>query len=154
MKSDPFLKSMMPYALFLARDAAEMGEVPVAAVVTNAKGEVIAEAVNRVERDQDPTAHAEILAIKKAAEVLGNTRLDDCDLWVTLEPCPMCAGAISHARIRRLYYGAEDEKSGGVNHGPHVFSHSTCHHKPDVMSGFHAEEASILLKEFFEKRRR
>ncbi len=143
----------MPYALSLAEAAANSGEVPVAAIITDREGTIIAEAVNRVERDGDPTAHSEILAIKAACTTLGQTRLDDCDLWVTLEPCPMCAGAIAHARIRRLYYGAEDQKSGGVSHGPRVFSHPTCHHKPEVLSGLMAEEASAMLTRFFKQKR-
>ena len=153
MKNDPFLKSMMPYALKLAKDAANDGEVPVAALITDQHGEIIAEAVNQVERDCDPTAHAEMQVIKKAAEVKGNIRLEDCDLWVTLEPCPMCAGAIAHARIRRLYFGAEDKKSGGVNNGPRVFNHPTCHHKPEVISGLYEKESAALLKQFFKERR-
>ena len=148
-----FLTSPMPRALTLAKVAAGMGEVPVAAIITSPDGTVIAEASNRVERDRDPTAHAEILAIKAACEALGQTRLDDCDLWVTLEPCPMCAGAIAHARIRRLYYGAEDKKSGGVSHGARVFSHPTCHHKPEVMSGLMAEESGVMLSKFFQEKR-
>ena len=127
--------------------------MPVAAIITNAEGGVIAEAVNRVERDQDPTAHAEILAIQAASKALGRTRLDDCDLWVTLEPCPMCAGAIAHARLRRLYYGADDPKSGGVSHGPRVFSHPTCHHKPEVFPGLEADASSEMLKQFFRAKR-
>jgi tRNA(Arg) A34 adenosine deaminase TadA len=153
MKKDSFLKSPMARALDLARDAAKEGEVPVAAIITDADGAVVAEAVNRVERDGDPTAHAEMLAIKSATGIVNNARLEDCDLWVTLEPCPMCAGAISHARIRRLYYGADDEKSGGVSNGPRIFSQSTCHHKPEVMSGLNGEEAARMLSDFFKKRR-
>ena len=153
MKNDPFLKSMMPYALKLAENAAKNGEVPVAALIIDQSGKVIAEAVNRVERDRDPTAHAEMLAIRKAAEIKGTSRLEDCDLWVTLEPCPMCAGAIAHARIRRLYFGAEDKKSGGVNNGPRVFDHPSCHHKPEVISGLYEEDSAALLKQFFKERR-
>jgi tRNA(adenine34) deaminase len=108
---------------------------------------------NRVERDHDPSAHAEILAIRQAAAIMGSARLNDCDLWVTLEPCAMCAAAISHARIRRLYYGADDPKSGGVAHGARVFSHATCHHKPEVYSGIGAEQSAALLKDFFARRR-
>ena len=153
MKNDPFLKSMMPYALKLAENAAKNGEVPVAALIIDQSGKVIAEAENRVERDRDPTAHAEMLAIRKAAEIKGTPRLEDCDLWVTLEPCPMCAGAIAHARIRRLYFGAEDKKSGGVNNGPRVFDHPSCHHKPEVISGLYEEDSAALLKQFFKERR-
>ena len=140
-------------ALSLARDAMAEGEVPVAAIITNAEGEVIASASNRVERDSDPTAHAEMLVIREAASKLGQNRLNDCDLWVTLEPCPMCAGAIAHARLRRVYYGAEDPKSGGVSHGPRVFNHATCHHKPEIYSGLSGEVASQLLKDFFQSKR-
>lgn len=140
-------------ALSLARDAMAEGEVPVAAIITNAEGEVIASASNRVERDGDPTAHAEMLVIREAASKLGQNRLNDCDLWVTLEPCPMCAGAIAHARLRRVYYGAEDPKSGGVSHGPRVFNHATCHHKPEIYSGLSGEVASQLLKDFFQSKR-
>lgn len=148
-----FLKSPMKHALELAQEAAIAGEVPIAAIITNAEGEIIAEAVNRVERDRDPTAHAEILAIKMASFALGQTRLEGCDLWVTLEPCPMCAGAIAHARIRRLYYGAEDPKGGGVSHGARVFNHPTCHHKPDVMSGLEHAASAEMLKQFFKEKR-
>ena len=109
---------------------------------------MIAAAANRVERDNDPTAHAEIIAMREAAAILGSPRLEGCDLWVTLEPCAMCAGAISHARIRRLYYGAEDPKSGGVGYGARVFSHPTCHHAPEIYSGIMGEDAARLLKTF------
>lgn len=143
----------MIQALALAAETAAAGEVPVAAVVTDADGTVIAAAGNRVERDNDPTAHAEILALRAAAATLGSARLAECDLWVTLEPCPMCAGAISHARIRRLYYGADDPKAGGVSHGARVFSHPTCHHRPEIYSGIEADQASALLKAFFAARR-
>ena len=149
-----FLKSPMQRALLLAEDAAKIGEVPVAAIITDADGTIIAEAVNRVERDKDVAAHAEMLVIKAASQKLGQTRLEGYDLWVTLEPCPMCAGAIAHARIRRLYYGADDPKSGGVSHGPRVFSHPTCHHKPEVLSGIDAEASSRLLTEFFQSKRK
>ena len=153
MGDNDFEKAAMARALALAGQTGEAGEVPVAAVVTDAKGEVLAEAGNRVERDNDPSAHAEILALRLAAAELGSPRLAGCDLWVTLEPCAMCAAAISQARIRRLYYGADDAKSGGVEHGARVFSHATCHHKPEVYSGIMAEESSRLLKEFFAARR-
>ena len=143
----------MRLALDMAVAAAKAGEVPVAAVITSPDGKVIASAANRVERDGDPTAHAEMLALRDAAKKTGSHRLEGCDLWVTLEPCPMCAGAISHARIRRLYYGAEDPKSGGVSHGSRVFSHPTCHHAPDIYSGIRAEESALLLKDFFAARR-
>ena len=153
MTRDDFLTSFMDEALALAEDAAKAGEVPVAAIITDADGQVVARATNRVERDGDPTAHAEILAIRDASVALGSTRLDGCDLWVTLEPCPMCAGAIAHARIRRLYYGAEDPKSGGVSHGPRVFSHPTCHHRPEVYSGLSEDRAGQLLTSFFKSKR-
>ena len=153
MTDASFANNPMTMALALARDAMGEGEVPVAAIITNKEGEVIASASNRVERDGDPTAHAEMLVIRQAALKLGQNRLIDCDLWVTLEPCPMCAGAIAHARLRRVYYGAEDPKSGGVSHGPRVFNQSTCHHKPDVYSGLSGEAASQLLKDFFQSKR-
>ena len=143
----------MREALERAAAAAGLGEVPVAAVVTDRDGTVIAAAANRVERDNDPTAHAEIIAMREAAAILGSPRLEGCDLWVTLEPCAMCAGAISHARIRRLYYGAEDPKSGGVGYGARVFSHPTCHHTPEIYSGIMGEDAARLLKTFFAARR-
>ncbi|MCE2516825.1 MAG: nucleoside deaminase [Alphaproteobacteria bacterium] len=143
----------MEEALALAADAAQQGEVPVAAIITTAEGEVVARAANRVERDGDPTAHAEILAIRAAAARLGSPRLEGCDLWVTLEPCPMCAGAIAHARIKRLYYGAEDPKSGGVSHGPRVFNQTTCHHQPEVYSGISGDKAGQMLTSFFQGKR-
>jgi len=153
MTESRFANNPMTMALSLARDAMAEGEVPVAAIITNAEGEVIASASNRVERDGDPTAHAEMLVIREAASKLGQNRLNNCDLWVTLEPCPMCAGAIAHARLRRVYYGAEDPKSGGVSHGPRVFNHATCHHKPEIYSGLSGEAASQLLKDFFQSKR-
>ena len=153
MTDASFANNPMTMALALARDAMGEGEVPVAAIITNKEGEVIASASNRVERDGDPTAHAEMLVIRQAALKLGQNRLIDCDLWVTLEPCPMCAGAIAHARLRRVYYGAEDPKSGGVSHGPRVFNQSTCHHKPEIYSGISSEAASQLLKDFFQSKR-
>ena len=153
MSEPTFDKAAMGRALALAAETAKAGEVPVAAVVTGKDGDVLAAAGNRVERDSDPSAHAEILALREAAANLGSPRLIDCDLWVTLEPCAMCAAAISNARIRRLYYGADDPKSGGVDHGARVFSHATCHHKPEVYSGIEAEKAGQMLKEFFKARR-
>jgi len=153
MTDHGFSNQHMTNDLVLAREAMAEGEVPVAAIITNAEGEVIAEASNRVERDGDPTAHAEMLVIREAAAQLGQQRLNDCDLWVTLEPCPMCAGAIAHARLRRVYYGAEDPKSGGVSHGARGFNHPTCHPKPEVYSGISGEAASQLLKEFFQSKR-
>ena len=126
--------------------------MPVGAVVT-LKGEVLAVAANAPRRLNDPTAHAEIVAIRRAAQVLGRDRLEGCDLWVTLEPCAMCAGAIAHARIGRLYYGADDAKGGAVEHGPRFFSQPTCHHRPDVFAGIGAVEAAALLRDFFAARR-
>lgn len=144
--------SFMDAALDEARAAAERGEVPVGAVVV-LEGEVVARAGNRTRELNDPTAHAEILAIREACRVLGMERLVGHDLYVTLEPCPMCAAAISAARIGRLYYGASDPKSGGVAVGARVFSHSQCHHVPEVYDGIGAREAEGLLKAFFEARR-
>lgn len=135
-----------------ARRAAGEGEVPVGAVVVK-DGRVIAVAHNRPRALRDPTAHAEILAIRAACLALDDERLSGCDLYVTLEPCPMCAGAISHARIRRLYYGAADPKGGGVEHGPRVFNQPTCHHAPEVYGGFREREAAALLRDFFAGRR-
>jgi tRNA(Arg) A34 adenosine deaminase TadA len=128
------------------------GEVPVGAAVVR-DGIVLAVAHNQPRRLNDPTAHAEILAIRAACAVLGEERLTGCDLYVTLEPCPMCAGAISIARIRRLYYGASDPKGGGVEHGPRVFDQPTCHHVPEVYGGFREREAAALLRDFFAQRR-
>ena len=146
-------RSNMSLALAEARAAAERGEVPVGAVIADRQGEVIAAEGNRTRELNDPTAHAEILAIRAACEALGLERLPDHDLYVTLEPCPMCAGAISAARIRRLYYAAADPKSGGVAYGARVFSHPQCHHAPDVYDGVHATEAEQLLKTFFASKR-
>lgn len=143
----------MDMALAEAEAAALRGEVPVGAVIIDAKGEVLARAGNRVLELKDPTAHAEILAIRAAAATLGSERLIGCDLYVTLEPCPMCAGAISFARLRRLYYGAADEKGGGVDHGPRIFAQSTCHHAPEVYGGMSERRAGDLLREFFAARR-
>ena len=143
----------MQSALVEARAAADRGEVPVGAVIIDADGQLIAGAGNRTRELRDPTAHAEILAIRDACRRLGVERLVDCDLYVTLEPCPMCAAAISFARIRRLYYGASDPKSGGVENGPRIFNHATCHHAPEVYGGIAASEASALLSTFFAERR-
>jgi tRNA(adenine34) deaminase len=139
-------------AFAAARTAAALGEVPVGAVVVR-DGIVLAVAHNQPRLLRDPTAHAEILAIRAACTVLGDERLVGCDLYVTLEPCPMCAGAISFARIRRLYYAASDPKGGGVEHGPRVFNQVTCHHAPDVYGGFREQEAAALLRDFFAQRR-
>lgn len=142
----------MHQALSEAKAAAGRGETPVGAVIVR-EGRVIAAAGNRVREQNDPSAHAEMLALRAAAAALENERLDGCDLYVTLEPCPMCAGAISLARIRRLYYGAGDAKTGGVDHGPRVFSHPTCHHAPEVISGLAEDAAADLLRQFFRDRR-
>jgi tRNA(adenine34) deaminase len=143
----------MARALALARAASVAGEVPVGAVITDAGGTVLAEAHNRTLTDGDPTAHAELLAIRAAAARLQSERLIGCTLWVTLEPCAMCAGAIAHARLARLVYGTEDPKGGGVAHGARVFSHPTCHHRPEVVAGIGATEAATLLRDFFAARR-
>ncbi|UUY01397.1 nucleoside deaminase [Sphingomonas sp. J315] len=142
----------MRTALDAARAAAETSEVPVGAVVMRGD-RVIAVAANAPRTLHDPTAHAEILAIRAAAQALGRDRLEDCDLWVTLEPCAMCAGAIAHARIARLYYGAADPKGGAVEHGPRFFTQPTCHHRPEVYPGIGEAEAGALLREFFVSRR-
>ncbi|WP_073628209.1 nucleoside deaminase [Pseudoxanthobacter soli] len=146
------VRSFMDVALDEARAAAERGEVPVGAVVVKA-GAVIARAGNRTLADRDPTAHAEILALRAAAATLGSERLSGCDLYVTLEPCPMCAGAISFARIRRLYYGAADPKGGAVEHGVRLYHAPTCHHAPDVLSGIGETASADLLRAFFRDRR-
>lgn len=143
----------MAQALAEARAAAERGEVPVGAVITDPGGQVIAAAGNRTRELSDPTAHAEILAIRAACAAAGSERLPDHGLWVTLEPCPMCAAAISAARIATLYYGAEDIRMGGVAHGARVFDHPQCHHRPQVYDGISAHEARVLLQAFFEERR-
>ena len=142
----------MELALAQARRAAEAGEVPVGAVIVRERA-VVASAHNLTRTSNDPTAHAEIVAIRRAAEALGTDRLEGCDLHVTLEPCAMCAGAIAHARIARLYFGAADPKGGGVEHGPRVFSHPTCHHRPEVYGGIGESEAAALLRGFFAERR-
>ena len=143
----------MERALREARLAAERGEVPIGAVIVGPDGAVLAEAGNRTEEMRDPTAHAEMLAIRAAAATFGAPRLVDCDLYVTLEPCPMCAQAISFARIRRLYWGATDPKGGGVEHGPRIFDQPTCHHKPELYPGLGEGEAGELLRAFFKERR-
>jgi tRNA(Arg) A34 adenosine deaminase TadA len=142
----------MRRALDLARDAADAGEVPVGAVVT-VGDEIVAESRNAMRGSNDPTAHAEIEAIRAAAAKLGTSRLDDCTLWVTLEPCAMCAAAISLARIKALRFAAEDPKGGGVVHGARIFAQPTCHHRPDVLGGIGEEEAAVLLRGFFAERR-
>jgi tRNA(adenine34) deaminase len=142
----------MDQALAEARTAAAAGEVPVGCVIVR-DGDLIARTGNRTLTDRDPTAHAEILAIRRAAAALGSERLLGCDLYVSLEPCTMCAAAISFARIRRLYYGAADPKGGAVEHGVRYFASPTCHHRPDVYGGIGEAEAGVLLKEFFRLRR-
>ena len=144
----------MALALAEAEAAAAAGEVPVGAVLVEAaSGRLLARAHNRVERDRDPTAHAELLAIREAAAALGAKRLEAADLYVTLEPCPMCAQAIAFARLRRLYFGAYDPKGGGVEHGPRIFSQPSCHHRPEVIGGLQESAAAALLKAFFAARR-
>ena len=145
-------QSFMDDALAEARGAEAADEVPVGCVIVR-DGAVIARAGNRALRDRDPTAHCEMLAIRHAAAALGSERLTDCDLYVTLEPCAMCAAAISFARIRRLYYGAADPKGGAVENGVRFFASPTCHHRPEVYSGINESEAAALLKEFFKARR-
>ena len=145
-------RSHLQAALDEARAAAARGEVPVGAVVVRG-GQVVARAGNRTRELSDPTAHAEVLALREACRLAGSERLTGHDLYVTLEPCPMCAAAISAARIGRLYYGADDPKSGGVAHGARVFSHPQCHHAPEVYDGIGAEEAELLLRGFFAARR-
>ncbi|MFN0218852.1 MAG: nucleoside deaminase [Hyphomicrobium sp.] len=152
MTSPPAL-GHMERALELARDAASDGEVPVGAVIVGPDGAVLSAERNRMRALNDPTAHAEVQAIRAACAHLGQNRLTGCDLYVTLEPCAMCAAAISLARIRRLYYAASDPKGGGVEHGARVFSQATCHHKPEVYSGISDREAGVLLKAFFSERR-
>ncbi len=147
MKPDPFA-----LAFDAARAAAAAEEVPVGAVIMR-DGALIAAGANRTLRDKDPTAHAEMIAIRDACRALGSERLPDCDLYVTLEPCAMCAAAISFARIRRLYFSADDPKGGAVEHGPRLFSQPTCHHAPEVYGGIRESEAAALLREFFQSRR-
>ncbi|MFC4291423.1 tRNA adenosine(34) deaminase TadA [Sphingorhabdus arenilitoris] len=145
-------RKFMDEALSLAKAASDGGEVPVGAVVVK-NGEIIGRGANRPLAQNDPTAHAEIAAIRDAAKALGTDRLTGCDLWVTLEPCAMCAGAIAHARIARLYYGADDVKGGAVAHGPKLFTQPTIHHRPEIYSGIAADDAAILLTQFFKDRR-
>lgn len=146
------LPEPMRRALALAEAAAASGEVPVGAVVVRA-GSIVGEGANATRSGRDPTAHAEIVAIRAAAAAIGADRLSDCELWVTLEPCAMCAGAIAHARIARLYYAAPDPKGGAVEHGPRFFTQPTCHHRPDVYAGMGESEAAALLRDFFAARR-
>jgi tRNA(adenine34) deaminase len=146
------MASFMDMALEEARAAGARGEVPVGCVIVR-DGAVVARAGNRTVADRDPTAHAEIIAIRQVASALGSERLPDCDLYVTLEPCVMCAGAAAFARIRRLYYGAADPKGGAVDNGVKFFASPTCHHRPEVHGGLAAAEAGALLKDFFKARR-
>lgn len=143
----------MQLALDEAAAAARRGEVPVGAVIVSPRGDVLARAGNRTRELSDPTAHAEVLAIRTACAGLTSERLIDCDLYVTLEPCPMCATAISFARIRRLYFGAADPKGGGVENGPRIYSQPTCHHAPEIYGGIDATRAGELLKAFFAGKR-
>ena len=146
------MPTFMDLALDEARAAVAAGEVPVGCVIVR-DGEVIAQAHNRTLADRDPTAHCEMLAIRRAADALASERLTDCDLYVTLEPCAMCAAAISFARIRRLYYGAADVKGGAVENGVRYFTSPTCHHRPEVYGAIAEAEAAALLKDFFRARR-
>jgi tRNA(adenine34) deaminase len=146
--------SFMELAIEQAKLAGTRGEVPVGAIIVDqASGNVLAQAGNRTEERNDPTAHAEMLVIQEAAKAAGSPRLEKCDLYVTLEPCPMCAAAISFARIGRLYFGAFDPKSGGVDHGPRIYEQATCHHAPEVYGGIEERRASDLLKDFFAEKR-
>ena len=148
------ISTAMARALDLAREAAAVGEVPVGAVVTAPGGGVVAEARNRTRERSDPTAHAELLAIRDACAALGSERLTGLDIHVTLEPCAMCAAAISFARLARLYYAAPDPKGGGVDHGPRLYSQATCHHRPEVYGGIGEGESAAILRAFFADRRR
>jgi tRNA(adenine34) deaminase len=150
MKADP---SPMALALAEAEAAAHRGEVPVGAVVVDRSGKVLAAAGNRVEADRDPTAHAEILTLRAAAARLRAKYLTECDLYVTLEPCAMCAAAIGFARLRRLYFGAYDPKGGAVEHGPRLFDQPTTHHRPEIYGGIEEQRAAALMRAFFHQRR-
>jgi tRNA(Arg) A34 adenosine deaminase TadA len=143
----------MEQALAAAAEAAAAGDVPVGAVLIEPSGATVAAAGNRVERDHDPTAHAEMLVLRAGAARLGTARLAGCDLYVTLEPCPMCAAAISFARLRRLHFAALDPKGGGVEHGAKAYTQPTCHHRPEVISGAGADRSAELLRAFFRERR-
>ncbi len=147
------MPTAMALALAEAAAGAEQGEVPVGAVLLDPAGAVLAASGNRVERDRDPTAHAEMLVLRAGAARLGAKQLDGCDLYVTLEPCPMCAAAIGLSRIRRLYFGAYDPKGGGVEHGPRIFDQPTCHHRPEIYGGIAERAAGDLLRRFFAARR-
>ena len=151
---DTFLKNVIDTAVKKAEKAAKAGEIPVCAVIFNPeRRQIVASAVNRTERDRDPTAHAEILAIKKACRLTKQTRLNGYDMYVTLEPCTMCAAAISFARINHLYFGAYDEKGGAVANGVRFYEQPTCHHRPQVTGGISEAECSRILKDFFKKKR-
>jgi tRNA(adenine34) deaminase len=143
----------MAIAMEEAKAAAARGEVPVGACIVSTSGQVLARDGNRTLERKDPTAHAEMLVVRTASQILGAERLTDCDLYVTLEPCAMCAGALSHARVRRVYFGADDPKMGAVENGPRFFTQPTCHHAPEVYGGIGGELASALLKDFFKSRR-
>ena len=142
----------MVHAIQMAKQAIRLDEVPVGAVIVK-NDEIIAKTHNLCQTYNDPTAHAEIIAIKLAAEKVGAQRLEDCDLYVTLEPCAMCATALSHARIRRIYFGAYDPKSGGIDHGPRIYTHNTIHHKPETFGGIMEQECGDILTQFFEAKR-
>jgi tRNA(Arg) A34 adenosine deaminase TadA len=143
----------MQQALAQAKAAEAMGEVPIGAVIVQVDGRLVASAHNRVETDRDPTAHAEMLAIRAACEARGSKFLENCDLYVTLEPCAMCAQAIAFARLRRVYFGAYDPKGGGVEQGARIFSQPTCHHRPEIYGGIAEGECATLLRDFFRARR-
>jgi len=146
--------NFMEAAMLEAENAFERGEVPVGCVIVDSEsGEIIARTSNRTEELDDPTAHAEMLAIRTASNMAGSARLPQCDMYVTLEPCPMCATAISFARLRRVYFGAYDPKSGGVDHGPRIFEQSSCHHKPEVYGGISETACGEMLKTFFRQKR-
>jgi tRNA(Arg) A34 adenosine deaminase TadA len=145
--------TFMDFAFAEAEAAGARGEVPIGAVIVDGSGAVIAAAGNRTLELKDPTAHAEMLAIREACAKLGSERLTGCDIHVTLEPCPMCATAISFARLRRVYFAAADEKGGGVEHGPRIFAQATCHHRPDVYGGIGERRAAEMLRSFFAVRR-
>lgn len=148
------LAEPMEQAFQQARAAEARGEVPIGAVIVEAgTGQILAADGNRIEEKNDPSAHAEIQVLRQAGNLKTSPRLTECDLYVTLEPCPMCAQAISFARIRRLYFAAYDPKGGGVEHGPRIFNHTTCHHKPEVIGGLREQEAADLLQDFFRKKR-
>ena len=147
------MRGHMEELLVAAAAAGDAGEVPVAAAIANRDGQIVALAANRMKRDGNALHHAEMLAIQKAIEKTGQSRLDGYDLWVTLEPCTMCAGAIAHARIRRLYFGAFDEKSGAVESGLRFFDSPSCHHRPEIYGGIRADDAAEMLREFFTARR-